>query len=59
MIIWENVNVRIEIKNGEYSIYYKQVQIWYTKETLKQVLREIRFEVFLDNDDLRSFRSKT
>ena len=45
MIVWENDNIKVEIKNGEWYILYKKVQIRYSKETLKQILRDVQFEI--------------
>lgn len=48
MVIWENANVQVNIIDGEYSIYYKIVKINYSKETLKQIMNDIRFEIHLE-----------
>lgn len=48
MVIWENANVRVENKKGEWNIHYKIVKVSYTNETLKQALSDIRFEIHLE-----------
>lgn len=58
MIVWENANVQVTIKDGEYSIYYKNVELMYSKESLGQVLSDIRFEIYLEDGTSYSFRWK-
>ena len=45
MTVWENGNIKVEIKKGEWYIYYKRVNIQYSKETLKQILKDVQFEI--------------
>ena len=59
MVIWENANVKVEIKDGEYSIYYKKVELMYPRESLEQALRDIRFEIYIEDGVPHRFRWKS
>lgn len=55
MVIWENVNIKVENEKGEWCVQYKDIKISYNHESLKQVISDIRFEIFLEMGNPRGF----